>query len=505
MKKIYIYLQILILTAAFVMLNNTQTYAATKKMTIDVDQNYDDFIFYITWENEEEIAKVEIISPDKKTYSDEENSENVYESNGEAIVNVGTAKKGTWTVNVTGNKLGEINVSAGQTPQSMVIEAFDVKENSNKYIAEYEISDCPDEVYIEVFADKDDSGYDGERIYGDTGKSKGKIELDISALKSGEYHFYLRVSNQGMFKREYSKSTLSYQNPNASDEVQGVTAGKYDEGYYISWLCENENEMYKVFVWDENLNLIAEEQMEGKDFYYGSFDKDAKKIYIAVIRDTGNDKYTRFEVENVEHTEATVTFDVEENATNHQFITADVQFSGNYKFNASINDTMKLENQTESGKYKINLNDGNNNVLFLLMDESGNINTFTKEIYVDTVAPALSVSKDVNNTVTSDKYIYVSGYSEAGASLTLNNEEVTMKQGYFNEKVSLEYGDNDIKLVATDTAGNTSQYTATVTCKMEKASQFKLVLYISIAAALLVIYILVFIFGIRRKKKAKKS
>jgi t-SNARE complex subunit (syntaxin) len=76
-----------------------------------------------------------------------------------------------------------------------------------------------------------------------------------------------------------------------------------------------------------------------------------------------------------------------------------------------------------------------------------------------------------------------------------------MKKGYFNEKVSLEYGKNTIKLVAEDVAGNKSVYTATVDYEMSKSSRNKIYIYAVIIVVLVIVYMVVFIKGIRRRKK----
>lgn len=46
--------------------------------------------------------------------------------------------------------------------------------------------------------------------------------------------------------------------------------------------------------------------------------------------------------------------------------------------------------------YRVNLEDGDNTVSFVVTDETGNAAEFSKDIYVDTVPPQLSVSEDIN-------------------------------------------------------------------------------------------------------------
>ena len=85
--------------------------------------------------------------------------------------------------------------------------------------------------------------------------------------------------------------------------------------------------------------------------------------------------------------------------------------------------------------------------------------------------------------------------------LTLNGREIEMEKGYFNEKVRLKLGKNAIKLVAIDVAGNESQYSATVTHEMSKSNRRKLYIITGVLIILVVVYMIVFIKGIKRRRK----
>lgn len=497
MKKI---IKLTVISVIFTLLLSINVFAETKELKLTVDKEYTNAIFYITWDNEEEKGSVELISPDGKVYSKSKTSDDVYESNGEAIINVGTPAKGDWIIKVTGNNLGQIKVEAGQLPDSMVIDSFTVEESNGKYIAKYSISDCPQEVTIEIFADTDNNGFDGKSVYSKAGKSSDNIEISLDGLNPGEYHFYIRVSKDGIFKREYSDSIISLQKKNNNKKVKDVKGGKYNDGYYISWTNENDNDKKTVYVWDADLNLVSEIECEaGDDLYYGNFKDDDEKVYLAVV--DGNDcNYDRIEVNKATEVAAKVVYDIEENVTNHRFITADVTINGKCSIDALLNNEVMLETVKEAGKYRINMSDGDNEVVFKITDEKNNVITYTKNIYVDTVAPALSISEDIDNSITSDDYIYISGYSEEGATLTLDGREISMEKGYFNQKVNLQLGKNTIKLVAKDLAGNESTYTAIVTYEMNKKSRIELYVITGTIVVLVIIYLIVFIKGIRRRK-----
>lgn len=497
MKK---YSGIFICSLFLMLLLSVNAFADTKELTIDINGEYTNAAFYITWENYEQKANVELISPDGTIYSKSISPEAVYEASGEAIIRVGQAAKGIWKIKVIGDNLGVIDVSAGQIPNSLIIDSFTVAEKEGRYEASYSVSDCPENIFVEVFADTDSVGYNGTRVFSGNGISAGTVELNLGGLNAGEYHFYIRISVDGISKREYGDTVISYQNPDVTAIVEDVTGGKYNDGYYISWNCESEHDKFQVYVWNEQLNLKTIEELQGEDFYYGDFDEDETKVYLAVVKAGTKCNYQKIQVSADTEINADVVYDVEKDITSHKFITAQVTFDGKYAIDAYLNDEQKIENEKEPGTYKISMSDGDNEVVFCITDENGNVKEFVKEIYVDTVAPALSVSEDLNNLTVSKDYVYLSGYSETGAVLTLNGREIQMKKGYFNEKVNLDLGKNKIELVAEDVAGNQSRYTATIHYELSKESKTTWYVVFAVAGILFIIYIIVFIRGIKRRK-----
>lgn len=502
------YIKILICALILVLISSFNVYADTKELTMNVNNDYTNAAFSITWEKYDKEADVEIVSPDGKTYSKKETPDAVYAAPGEAVISVGQPAKGEWKIKVTGDSLGKIDVNVGQVPNSLIIDSFTVKENGDKYEAEYSVSDCPESIDVEIFADTDSEGFDGEEVYSGNGGASGTVELNMGMVLSGEYHFYIRISSDGTYKRKYSDSVISYQNKDVTDKVQGVTGGKYNDGYYISWEYENEYDDFKIYVWDKDMNLTSEEEVEGEGFYYGDFNTDEngddeEKVYLAVVYANKRCNYDKIEVKSDTELDAEVTFDVEGDITSHKFIEGTVQSSGDCIINAFLNGEQKIENETEAGSYRVIMSDGDNEVIFLVNDEDGNKKEFVKKIYVDTIAPALSVADDINNLVTSKSYVYVSGYSENGATVTLNGREIELQKGYFNEKVDLGLGKNNIELIAEDIAGNKTVYKAVVSYEINKKGRMELYILTVIAIALGILYIIVFVKGIRRRRSTK--
>lgn len=116
-----------------------------------------------------------------------------------------------------------VDVTIGEVPDSLAISKFEISEKGTGSVkVNYKITDCPDELYVEVFADTDSEGFDGTCVYSDNMEKSGSFTFDLDQLPSGEYHFYIRVSVDGVYQRAYSDVFISYQNPEDAEKVSGV-------------------------------------------------------------------------------------------------------------------------------------------------------------------------------------------------------------------------------------------------------------------------------------------
>lgn len=85
------------------------------------------------------------------------------------------------------------------------------------------------------------------------------------------------------------------------------------------------------------------------------------------------------------------------------------------------------------------------------------------DIVVDRERPTITLSEELPR-LTASGTVFVKGQvAKAGATLLLNGGEIMLKDGAFDEIVSLRAGDNPIELVATDGLGNTEIARFTVT------------------------------------------
>lgn len=113
------------------------------------------------------------------------------------------------------------------------------------------------------------------------------------------------------------------------------------------------------------------------------------------------------------------------------------------------------------------LGQGSHSFYVVATDNDGNTRTgSTRQFYVDTADPSLSVTSPTNNLATASNTVTVSGTASDTVglkSVTVNGTTVTVSSsGSFSKSVSLSAGSNTITVVATDNAGRTTVITRTV-------------------------------------------
>ncbi len=482
--------------------------AETRSMEFDITETIGkDAVFSIKWENSSAKADVELVSPSGKVYSEKKTPGAVDAYEGTTLIYVGKAAKGRWKVKAKGNSIGRLSVDAGELPGSMEIEKFKVKKSGDGYVADYKITDAPDEMDLEVYADTDSEGADGQLVWSGHGGDKGKISFSMNALPPGEYHLYLMASRDSTYSYKYSDDVISWQDTGYTYKVTGVQAGKYNDGYYISW-DYSEDEDYTVYIWDAGKNLYNTAEITGTGFYYGEFARKQKKVYLAVIYTGTRCNYRKSEVKKASKADAEAVFSIDGDITNQGSIDVQVSYKGKCSWTVYKDDIQAAGPYTEAGNYNISLKDGNNKLYVLVTDQNGNIREFDKELYVDTIAPALSVSEDINKLVTNENYVWLGGYTEAGAELLLNGEKAELEKDYFNIKTELSAGENTLHLVANDKAGNSTEYVAVVTYQPEVpgfSGFIKKYMWIIALCVLAVFYIISFTLSVKKKQRKDKA
>ncbi|MHB9093376.1 MAG: FlgD immunoglobulin-like domain containing protein, partial [Eubacteriales bacterium] len=129
------------------------------------------------------------------------------------------------------------------------------------------------------------------------------------------------------------------------------------------------------------------------------------------------------------------------------------------------------------GKFNqvVSLNPGKNIITVVATDTAGNQFTLTRTVLYDNVPPVLVLTAPSENIETGSGFTIVTGYTEPGCKVTINDITVPADtEGNFSKAVDLSVDSNGITVTATDTAGNCTLITRTATFKDNRVTGLEL-------------------------------
>lgn len=154
---------------------------------------------------------------------------------------------------------------------------------------------------------------------------------------------------------------------------------------------------------------------------------------------------------------------------------AAISFSGiavdNTKVEIYLNSTLYTTVPVNNGSFQadnIQLNEGNNTFYSQSINSSGKKSqpSDTLNILLKTIPPSLTVDKPADNSQFSgsnQRNLSISGKTDPDCTITVNDHLAIMgKDGNFSYTFTLNEGDNPLKIIATDQAGNTTEKDLTV-------------------------------------------
>lgn len=114
----------------------------------------------------------------------------------------------------------------------------------------------------------------------------------------------------------------------------------------------------------------------------------------------------------------------------------------------------------------LSLTEGKNEIYAIAVDEAGN-KSFESEkiiIWYDNIPPELEITQPVDKTIWENNKIEVIGKTQPETIISINDHLVIVdKEGNFKYPLSLSFGENIIRVVATDKAGNQTEKSLTLT------------------------------------------
>ncbi|MCL4417817.1 MAG: PQQ-binding-like beta-propeller repeat protein, partial [Actinobacteria bacterium] len=144
---------------------------------------------------------------------------------------------------------------------------------------------------------------------------------------------------------------------------------------------------------------------------------------------------------------------------------SNLTISGTAEVSSTVKINSNIINLDGQGNFSsaVQLTEGENIFAITSQDSAGNISTITRKVTLDTVAPILNITSPADGLITNSSSVTVTGNSETGASVKVNNNVVTLDaQNNFSLSINLQSGSNIITVTASDTVQNTTTKQITV-------------------------------------------
>lgn len=183
--------------------------------------------------------------------------------------------------------------------------------------------------------------------------------------------------------------------------------------------------------------------------------------------------------------------------TNKDEVTVQVSASEECVYESYINGK-RVENMsfdTEIGLNKIKI---------IAINQKGHRTVYEYEFEKDTEAPILTLDNDWSGFSTYEDFVTVSGFVKDASKLVVNNESVSFNEnGKFSKNITLQKGNNEVKITAIDEAGNESLFIMNIERKTK--SNGNLIKDVGfIIVVIFTIFLVVFKTG-NKKNKGKKD
>ena len=250
-------------------------------------------------------------------------------------------------------------------------------------------------------------------------------------------------------------------------DIVGLKMYFRDDTFVAEWTdttCGNVN----IEVTDEKTNeSLGKETVQGQS-YELPLDTSVESIIVEIVpatssNENGAEKQYVYKFDN--HPDAEVTYeDIE--ITNKDEYGVHVKLNQSYAVSFICNgEEVNKTDMLQPGEYDFTVPTevGENNYLTYIIDENGNMRSTAGFVEKDVIAPVLQLAKEYVQINTQDENISIEGKVEDYNTFTINDAEVNVEGDHtFKYLYQLKEGMNVIEIVATDEAGNVSQYTATI-------------------------------------------
>jgi len=286
-------------------------------------------------------------------------------------------------------------------------------------------------------------------------------------------------------------------------DIVGLRMYFKDDNFVAEWTdtsCGNVN----IEVVNEKTNQVIDKTTVQSTYYEVPIPVEAENIIVKLVPSVssnkdGAQKQYIYKVEN--NPNATVVYE-DIAITNKDIINVHITLNDSYSVMILNNGKEVLATEIlEAGEYEYEVPTeiGDNNYLTYIIDSKHNMRSTAGYVEKDVIAPVLQLSQEYTQIETLDESIFLEGKVRDYDIFTINDKPVEVEGDHtFKYEYFLKEGMNEIRIVASDKAGNVSSYVATVIQIIPEEEPFpwdKLVI-----PSIIILLAILYIVGMAKKK-----
>ncbi len=292
-------------------------------------------------------------------------------------------------------------------------------------------------------------------------------------------------------------------------DINGLSVYLKNDNIVAEWTDDTVGKVNVKVINLDTSETLSNETVAGK-YFSCPIPVGTENIMINIVPSTSTNidgatlSYT-FKIDN--YPDAVVIFPDYE-YTNLDSVPVSVTLNETYSIYVEENNT-KIYSDTDipAGDYTYDIPvsyDGENAIAFYIVDENGNMRSTDAVFIKDTEAPELSLKEEYDGIKTHDSVYSITGTAKNFDSFTINDTSVEVAtDGTFIYDLNLHVGSNVFTVKAADNAGNTSEYTFTITMLEQQKRSIPLSGIISITVVLAIL--LVFFITKKKKRQNRKK
>lgn len=327
------------------------------------------------------------------------------------------------------------------------------------------------------------------------------MTCDLDKTKKGEYTVNIISASED----DIGKVTLSVNSQKTSTtdivdnnikigrDISGLKMYLKDSSLIVTWTDETCGAVNVKVVNPDTGETVKNEKVTTK-YFECNLNDDIQKISVSVVPAASSSitgAELTFNIDASYNPDATIKFP-DKTKVNKDEITIHAALGNTYSIYAEDNDECVLTTDMMiEGDYDLKIPlkyDGSNKLKVYVLDADGNMKSTAAEIYKDTVAPVLSFDEEYDGIETTNSSFTIAGNVTNYDTFKINDSDVKVAtDGHFEKECALHLGENHIKVVAADDAGNETKYEITIN-EVEKKVQMDPRLIVIIVIVCILIY-----------------